>query len=80
MRDPEDVWFQEEVQMGRAVPGNAAVVIGKILLWYNLIPFAFIYMSVKDGSNFWLWWVVVEGVVGLASLVGGFWYRSRFLD
>jgi hypothetical protein len=67
--------YQEEIQMGQARWGSVAVVTGEILLWMDLILLSFVYSSIRDGSWFWVWWVLSQGALGAIVLAGGELYR-----
>jgi len=56
---------------------SGLIVAGEVLLLMAFLVVWFTYMSVKDGSDFWVWWVLVECGVGLAAIVGGALYRSH---
>jgi hypothetical protein len=70
----------EEIQMGDARWGSVAVVCGELLLWMDLILLSFVYMSIRDGSWFWVWWVLGQGVLGIISVLGGESYRHRHVS
>jgi hypothetical protein len=62
----------EEVQMaGGARSGNALMTVGKILLWMDFLLLAFVYVGLRGGSDFWTWWVIIEGVTGLVLVEVG---------
>ena len=67
--------YREEIQMGRARWGSVISVTGRVLLWMDVLLLAFVYMSIRDGSYFWVWWVLAEGVLGAAMTIGGNLYR-----
>lgn len=56
------------------------MVGGGVLLLMDFLVVWFTYMSVKDGSYFWVWWVAVQGVIGLAAILGGALYRARHVS
>lgn len=44
---------------------------GKVLLWMDFLLLAFVYVGIRSGSDFWMWWVIIEGVLGLVLLEVG---------
>ncbi len=62
---------EEMEEMGRSRKWNALAVAGKVLLWMDLLLLAFVYNGIQSGSYFWLYWVVIEGILGLALLAVG---------
>ncbi len=77
MPDTHLLEFREQIQMGPARRGTVLVVAGRVLLWMDLLLLSFVYMSVRDGSDFWLWWVLAEALLGGTLVLFGSWYRSR---
>lgn len=75
----EKLRFREEIQL-RSRWSSGLIVGGKVLLWMNLLLVWFWNMSTRDGSNFWLWWVVVETIVGAVAVLGGKLYQSRHVS
>jgi len=75
MEDMDLVRYREEIQMGRARWGTVISVAGRVLLWMDLLLLSFFYMSIRDGSYFWVWWVLAEGALGGAMTIAGNWYR-----
>jgi hypothetical protein len=62
----------EEVQLpGGLRTGNTLVTVGKVLLWMDFLLFAFVFVGYRSGSDFWIWWVIIEGVLGLVLLEVG---------
>jgi len=56
----------EEVQLpGGLRTGNTLVTVGKVLLWTDFLLFAFVFVGYRSRSDFWMWWVIIEGVLGL---------------
>lgn len=59
----------EDVQLpGGVRTGNALMTVGKLLLWMDFLLLAFVYVGLRSGSVFWMWWVIIEGVIGLLLL------------
>jgi hypothetical protein len=56
---------EEEVQLGGDEgPGTVLMTVGKLLLWTDLIFFSFVYSGLKGGSYLYLYWTLVQGLVG----------------
>ena len=52
--------------------GMALITVGKVLLWMDFLLLAFVYVGLRSGSRMWLWWVLLEGVLGLVLIeIGG---------
>jgi hypothetical protein len=62
---------EEMKEIGRSRKWNGLAVAGKTLLWMDLILLAFVYNGVRAGSYFWLYWVLIEGILGVALLALG---------
>ncbi len=56
---------EEEGILDRQRSGLVLIAVGKVLLWMDFLLMAFIYVGILSGSDFWVWWVVAEGVLGL---------------
>jgi len=52
------------------------MVSGAVLLLMDALPFSLLYQGALDGSKFWLWWVLIEGGIGLV-MIGGGWIAQR---
>jgi len=72
--------YREEIQMGQARWGSVAVVSGEVLLWMDLILLSFFYSSIRDGSWFWVWWVLSEGALGSILVIAGALYRRHHVS
>lgn len=48
--------------------GLVLMTVGKVLLWMDFLLLAFVYVGLRSGSDFWMWWVIGEGVLGLVLL------------
>jgi len=48
--------------------GLVLMTVGKVLLWMDFLLLAFVYVGLRSGSHFWLWWVLGEGILGLVLL------------
>jgi hypothetical protein len=51
--------------------GLLMMTVGKVLLLFDFILLAFVYDSVRDGSDFWAWWVAAQGLLALSLLAIG---------
>jgi hypothetical protein len=59
----------EDVQIpGGVRTGNTLMTVGKLLLWVDFLLLTFVFVGLRGGSDFWLWWVIIEGVIGLLLL------------
>ena len=63
--------------IGRARVGSVMAMVGKVLLWMDLLLVAFVYDDVRSGSHVWVIWVSAEAVLGLALLAVGSRLRAR---
>jgi hypothetical protein len=52
------------------------VTVGKVLLWMDALLLIFVYVGLRSGSEMWLWWVAIEGVLGFVLLAVGIYIRS----
>ena len=69
--------LKEEASFGQRRTGAVLVTVVKILLWMDLLLLIFVYVSLRNGSQFWLWWVVIEGVLGFVLLAIGLYIRGH---
>lgn len=44
------------------------MTVGKLLLWMDFLLMTFVYVGLRAGSDFWMWWVIGQGVIGLLLL------------
>lgn len=44
------------------------MAVAKVLLWMDFLLLAFVFVGLRSGSDFWLWWVIGEGILGLLLL------------
>jgi hypothetical protein len=63
---------QEEAALEEQRRGAVLITVGKVLLWMDLILACFVYVGLRSGSYLFLWWVLVEGILGLALMGVGF--------
>jgi hypothetical protein len=71
--------LQEAASLEELRKGGVWKTVGKVLLWVELIPLMFLYMSLRAGSQLILWWAIIEGLLGLALYVLGSRRRARAL-
>jgi hypothetical protein len=67
--------LEEAAALEELRKGGVLKTVGKVLLWVELVPLAFVYMSIRAGARLILWWAILEGVLGLALLIVG--WRKR---
>ncbi len=80
MPDLKSLQYKDDVQIGRARRGTVAVVCGQLLLWIDVLLAILVFMGVRAGTWFWVWWVLGQGVLGLALLIAGGWYRRHHVS
>jgi len=78
--DLSEVRYEEEIQMGDARWGRVAVVSGEVLLWMDLILLSSFYSSIRDGSWFWVWWVLSQGALGAVTVAAGELYQRHHVS
>jgi len=57
--------------------GAVMQVLGWTLIAFDCIIGVWIWVGLRSGSFFWVWWVAIEGVLGLALIGLGTRRRSR---
>jgi hypothetical protein len=57
--------------------GEAVITVGKALLGMELILVCFVDISVRTGSRLFIWWVIVEGLLGLILVLIGAHQKSE---
>jgi hypothetical protein len=67
----------ETALLERQRRAGVMITVGKVLLWMDLILACFVYVGLRSGSHFFLWWVIAEGVLGVALLGIGSQKRSE---
>jgi hypothetical protein len=80
MKTIDPLQYSEEIQMGPSRWGSVAVVSGEVLLLMDLILLSFFYSSIRDGSLFWVWWVLAQGALGAICVIAGEVYRHHHLS
>lgn len=76
---PETNYYRlkEEASFGQRHLGAVLVTVGKVLLWMDVLLLIFVYVGLRGGSDFWLWWVALEGVLGFGLLGVGMYIRAH---
>ena len=59
---------EEEGIVERQRAGAVLITVAKVLLWMDFLLLAFVYVGLRSGSDFWFWWVIGEGILGLLLL------------
>jgi hypothetical protein len=60
--------------------GTVLMTVGKVLLWMDFLILMWVYVGLKSGSRMWLWWVIIEGVLGLILLEIGMHKRGKVTE
>jgi hypothetical protein len=63
--------LEEEGIVEKQRRGLVLITVGKVLLWFDFLLLAFVYVGLRSGSHMWLWWVLAEGIVGLVLIEVG---------
>jgi hypothetical protein len=67
--------LEEAAALEELRKGGVLKTVGKVLLWVELVPLAFVYMSIQAGAKLIVWWAILGGVLGLVLFVAG--WRKR---
>ena len=57
--------------------GTILEVTGWTLLAFLAIPVIFVWTGWRAGSYFWLYWTVIEGVLGVVLSMTGKYYKNK---
>jgi hypothetical protein len=57
--------------------GQTIITVGETLLGFDLILICFVEIGLRTGSRLFLWWVIVEGVLGLVLMAIGMRQRAN---
>ena len=60
--------LEDEGMLARERLGMALITVGKVLLWFDFMLLAFVAVGVRSGSYMWLWWVLGQGILGMALI------------
>jgi hypothetical protein len=71
--------LEEAAALEELRKGGVLKTVGKVLIWVELVPLAFLYMSLRAGSELIPWWAILEGALGLGLYLVGARKRSRAL-
>ena len=47
---------------------STLITIGWILIGFDCVSAIFIWVGLRSGSLFWVWWVIAEGIAGLTLI------------
>lgn len=50
--------------------------VGWVLLLFNAIPVTLVWVSFRAGTYFWLYWTIIEGVIGFALVMFGAYLKA----
>ena len=50
--------------------------LGWQLLIFDMIPVVFVWVGLRSGSWMWLWWALIEGMVGSLLVIAGNYYKE----
>jgi hypothetical protein len=68
---------QESALLEQQRRAGVVMTVGKVLLWMDLMLACFVYVGLRSGSQFFLWWVLAEGALGFGLLAVGWQSRSQ---
>lgn len=68
---------QDMSGIGLARRGSTMAMVGKILLWMDLLLLSFVYVGVRSGSHMWAYWVSGQAILGFLLLGFGIRQRAR---
>ena len=57
--------------------GEAFITVGKALIGMDMILVCFVEISVRTGSRLFIWWVILEGLLGLICVIIGVTHKSK---
>ena len=79
MPETDYVRLNDESGNGSARRGSVLIVVGRVLLWFDVLLAMFVYVGLRGGSRLWTGWVLGEAVLGLSLIVAGTRIRARGL-
>jgi hypothetical protein len=79
MPETNYVRSKDEAGVGEARRGTVLIVVGRVLLWMDLLLAAFVYVGLRSGSQMWTWWVIGEALLGVILIIVGSRIRRRAL-
>ncbi len=68
---------QETSALELADRGESFITVGKALIGMDMILVCFVEISVRTGSRLFIWWVILEGLLGLLLVIIGVTRKSR---
>ena len=51
--------------------GSVLITVGWVLIAVDCILAVWIFVGLRGGSDMWLWWVIVEGILGFGLIFFG---------
>jgi len=60
--------------------GSVLITVGWVLIAMDCILSVWIWVGLRSGSDFWLWWVIIEGVLGVGIIFWGRHKRAKALE
>ncbi|HEY7097351.1 MAG TPA: hypothetical protein VH437_11545 [Terriglobales bacterium] len=77
MPETNYVRLKDEAVTGVARRGSVLIVVGRVLLWMDFLLVMFVYVGLRGGSRFWMWWVISEALLALVLIAVGTRMRAR---
>jgi len=77
MPETNYVRVKDEAVTEVARRGSVLIVVGRVLLWMDFLLVMFVYVGLRGGSRFWMWWVISEALLALVLIVVGTRMRAR---
>ena len=77
MEDIRQKTTATDLAMRAQQTGGVMRVVGWILVAFDCLIAIWIWVGLRSGSDFWLYWVVIEGVLGLALIWMGMRRRAE---
>lgn len=68
---------QMDEMIGALHRASALLTIGYLLLFFDVVVACFVWAGLRVGSDFWLYWTVIQGVIGIALVGAALHTRSR---
>jgi hypothetical protein len=68
MEDIRQKTTATDLAMRAQQTGGVMRVVGWTLVAFDCLIAVWIWVGLRSGSDFWLYWVVIEGVLGLALI------------
>lgn len=68
---------KEAAALDLADRGNVFITLGAALLGMELILICFVDISIRTGSYLFIWWVIVEALLGVVFVVIGMRQKAK---